>query len=102
MAYLGKKKTKQNQTKKRMLSQRSTIYNMKREECLKKNKVIHMSHCLLSLRDGLYDPRTRGEPGYCVGVQNSYVVFVLSGSVMQILPTRVRRRQKMSDNVQMI
>ena len=35
MAYLGKKK-KQNQTKKRMLSQRSTIYNMKREECLKK------------------------------------------------------------------
>ena len=36
MAYLGKKKTKQNQTKKRMLSQRSTIYNMKREECLKK------------------------------------------------------------------
>ena len=85
-----------------MLSQRSTIYNMKREECLKKNKVIHMSHCLLSLRDGLYDPRTRGEPGYCVGVQNSYVVFVLSGSIMQILPTRVRRRQKMSDNVQMI
>ena len=68
----------------------------------KKNKVIHMSHCLLSLRDGLYDPRTRGEPGYCVGVQNSNVVFVLSGSVMQILPTRVRRRQKMSDNVQMI
>ena len=70
----------------------------------KKNKVIHMSHCLLSLRDGLYDHTTRGEPGYCVGVQNSNVVFffVLSGSVMQILPTRVRRRQKMSDNVQMI
>ena len=37
MAYLGKKK-KQNQTKKRMLSQRSTIYNMKREECLKKKQ----------------------------------------------------------------
>ena len=34
-----------------------------------------MSHCLLSLRDGLYDHRTRGEPGYCVGVQNSNVVF---------------------------
>lgn len=88
-----------------MLSQRSTIYNMKREECLKKKKVIHMSHCLLSLRDGLYDHRTRGEPGYCVGVQNSNVVFfffVLSGSVLQILPTRVRRRQKMSDNMQTI
>ena len=40
-----------------------------------KKKVIHMSHCLLSLRDGLYDHRTRGEPGYCVGVQNSNVVF---------------------------
>lgn len=104
MAYLGKKKQQQNQTKKRMLSQRSTIYNMKREECLKKKKVIHMSHRLLSLRDGLYDHRTRGEPGYCVGVQNSNVVFffVLSGSVLQILPTRVRRRQKMSDNVQTI
>ena len=70
----------------------------------KKKRVIHMSHCLLSLRDGLYDHRTRGEPGYCVGVQNSmwFFFFVLSGSVLQILPTRVRRRQKMSDNVQTI
>ena len=41
----------------------------------KKKKVIHMSHCLLSLRDGLYDHRTRDEPGYCVGVQNSNAVF---------------------------
>ena len=40
-----------------------------------KKKVIHMSHCLLSLRDGLYDHRTRGEPGYCVGVQNSMWFF---------------------------